>query len=107
MKKKLMIGWTTVSTEREAEELANGLVQEGFAACVQIDGPIRSFYRWKGDIKSNMEYRLTVKFPGAHNDAITKYFQKHHPYETPAWIAFKPKDVLPAYHLWALKQTEV
>ncbi|MEM9026350.1 MAG: divalent cation tolerance protein CutA, partial [Verrucomicrobiota bacterium] len=40
--KKLMIGWTTFASEDDAQKLGDQLVAEGLAACVQLDGPVRS-----------------------------------------------------------------
>ena len=61
----LMIAWTTVATRSDAERLASGAVTAGLAACVQIDGPMRSIYRWEGKIENSDEFRLTFKcLPG-------------------------------------------
>lgn len=103
--KKLMIGWTTVATEHDAQDIATHLVEEGLAACVQIDGPLRSFYRHKGELKNDLEYRLTVKYPKAHGEAIAQYIAANHPYDTPQWIGCRIREVSMDYHQWALGQT--
>ncbi len=39
---------TTVGLMEKAEEIAEALMERRLAACVNIIGPIRSIYRWKG-----------------------------------------------------------
>lgn len=103
--KKLMIGWTTVAKEEDAFTLGDKLVEEGLAACVQVDGPIQSIYRWRGALKREKEYRITVKFPKAHAADISAFIQQHHPYDNPQWLACRAREAAPAYVIWALSQT--
>ncbi|HTT55864.1 MAG TPA: divalent cation tolerance protein CutA, partial [Opitutaceae bacterium] len=42
----MLIAWTTVATAADAARLAHGAVEAGLAACVQVDGPVTSTYRW-------------------------------------------------------------
>ena len=44
----MLIAWTTVGTSAEAERLASDVVAAGLAACVQVEGPIASHFRWEG-----------------------------------------------------------
>ena len=39
---------TTTPKAKEAEKIANLLVDKKLAACVQVIGPITSIYKWKG-----------------------------------------------------------
>ena len=55
-----------------AETCARQLVEHRTAACVQIDGPIRSVYQWKGDMQTDQEFRLLVKTsPESLNECVT------------------------------------
>lgn len=103
--KKLMIGWTTFASEADAQRLGDRLVEEGLAACVQVDGPITSTYRWKGKLARDTEYRLTVKFPKSHAADLSGFVQQHHPYDNPQWLACRAREVAPAYAIWALSET--
>ncbi len=38
----MIIAWTTLATRADAEKLAAEVVGLGLAACVQVEGPIRS-----------------------------------------------------------------
>ena len=73
---------TTVATEQQAEELARGLVEAGLAACVQIE-PIRSVYRWKGEVCAEAEFRLTAKTTEQRYTELEAHIKAHHAYETP------------------------
>ncbi|MEM7671792.1 MAG: divalent-cation tolerance protein CutA [Verrucomicrobiota bacterium] len=103
--KKLMIGWTTFANEDDAQTLGDRLVAEGLAACVQLDGPVKSTYRWMGKLTRETEYRLTVKFPKSHAADISAFIQQHHPYDNPQWLACRAREAAPAYVIWALSQT--
>ena len=46
---------TTVATESAATALSEVLVDERLAACVQVIGPIRSTYRWRGAVERSTE----------------------------------------------------
>lgn len=80
------VGWTTVGDRGAAEELARALLEARMAACVQIDGPVRSFYPWKGELCSEEEIRVWVKTTPAQAARIGAFLENCHPYETPQWI---------------------
>ncbi len=52
---------TTVGLKDVADNLALRLVERRLAACVNIVGPIRSVYRWQGEIHNEAEYLLLIK----------------------------------------------
>ena len=101
-----MIGWTTFASQADAEKLGDLLVAEGLAACTQMDGPIRSTYRWKGELCHDSEYRLTVKFLESRARSILEFIQSNHPYESPQWLACRAIEAAPAYQNWAAEQTK-
>src|SRR5947209_3503366 len=73
---------TTTGSEEEGAELARSLVEVGLAACVHIQ-PIRSLYRWKGEVCDEPEWRLTVKTPAEKYDELERHIKERHSYETP------------------------
>lgn len=97
----LMIAWTTVATRADAERLAAGAVAAGLAACVQIDGPVRSFYRWEGKLENTEEFRLTFKCLPGPLAALQRQVLASHPYDTPEWIAVEAAAVGEKYLSWA------
>lgn len=78
---------TAVDSEDEAERLARGIASERLAASVQISGPIRSFYWWKGQLADAREWQVTVKTTAERLDAIETYIKANHSYETPGIMA--------------------
>ena len=97
----LMIAWTTVATRADAERLAAGAVAAGLAACVQVDGPLSSFYRWEGELEKSEEFRLTFKCLPGQLSALQQQVLASHPYDTPEWIAVKATAVGEKYLSWA------
>ena len=96
----LMIGWTTLATREEAENLARKLVESRLVACAQIDGPIRSLYPWEGKVEAADEWRLTLKFLATHHRAVEKSVLAAHPYTTPEWIVVRAENVSEKYLSW-------
>lgn len=101
MSDKLLIGWTTVGREAEAQRLAHDLVDQRLAACVQIDSDVHSVYRWKEEVRSDSEWRLTVKFMAARAEALAAYLKENHPYAVYEWIVVNPQHVSSEYLHWA------
>jgi periplasmic divalent cation tolerance protein len=97
----MQIAWTTVSTRAAAETLAAEIVRLNLAACVQVDGPVTSFYLWEGRIERTEEFRLTCKFLPALRAALSAHVLANHPYETPEWIVVNASEVGEKYLSWA------
>lgn len=96
----MLIGWTTVETREQAETLASGLVAERLAACVQIEGPVRSHYRWQGRAEASDEYRLMIKFTPLRQVELEAWLFARHPYETPEWVVVRAEHVAEKYLSW-------
>ncbi len=101
-KDTLMLAWTTCEMGEDATRLAEHAVEHNLAACVQVSGPIMSFYRWKGKLESGTEYRLLFKFPESLREALHAWLKKNHPYETPQFYALKADHVDEAYMDWVI-----
>lgn len=52
---------TTFSTSAAAEVCGRRLVEARLAACVQVEGPVSSIYRWAGTVEVAMEWRCVCK----------------------------------------------
>lgn len=77
---------TTVGQKEAADRLATQLVERRLAACVNIVGPIRSVYRWKGKIESDNEFLLIIKTTLEHARQLATAFRELHPYELPECV---------------------
>ncbi len=97
------IGWTTTSTYEDAEKIAQGSVEQKLATCAQIEGPVRSFYTWKGQVENEQEYRITFKFLAKNGEKLESWIKEHHPYDIPQWVTVRAEHVLPAYLSWAIE----
>ena len=97
----LMIVLTTVASRQDADRLATTAVELDLAACVQIEGPITSHYRWEGKREHATEFRLTFKCLPALLAALETHVLAQHPYQTPEWIVVPAAYVSEKYLSWA------
>jgi periplasmic divalent cation tolerance protein len=67
----------------EAERLARGITGGRLAACVQIVGPIKSIYRWQGELEEAREWQLVIKTTIARIAELEGYIKENHSYDTP------------------------
>ena len=70
-----------------AERLAEALVAERLAACVQVGGPVFSVYRWRGTIERAEEWTCRVKTIREKLPALESRVRALHPYELPEFLA--------------------
>lgn len=77
---------TTFGTRADAEACAVRLVTRRLAACVQVDGPVSSTYRWQSAVEVAEEFRCTCKTTGERTDACIEALVADHPYQTPEVI---------------------
>jgi len=77
----------TVGSEHEAHQIAELLVNEKKAACVNIVPRVESLFRWKGKIESARESLLLVKTRASLLPEIIDLVKQVHSYEVPEIIA--------------------
>ena len=97
----MLLAWTTVATSEDASRLARGAVEAHLAACVQVDGPVASHYRWGGKVESAQEYRLMFKFLPELAAELESWVLARHPYDTPEWVVVRAEHVSEKYLSWA------
>jgi len=97
---------TTTFGDREAAvACGRSLVEARLAACVQIDGPVTSLYRWQGAIEMAEEWRCTCKTLPTARDACVAAIRAEHPYDTPQLVVASV-GASSAYAAWATEQVE-
>ncbi len=79
--------FTTTETEADARKIAEVLVNEQLAACVQIVGPIMSTYRWQGKIETAGEWLCIIKTTQEAYDDLESAIRGMHSYEVPEILA--------------------
>ena len=72
----------------EADRIAEALVAERLAACVNILGTVRSVYRWQGAVERADEVAMIAKTTEALFDALSVRVRALHSYDTPAIVAW-------------------
>lgn len=77
---------TTVPDDDRADTLARVLVEEHLAACVSVQAPMRSTYRWKGTVESSLERQVVIKTVRALVPALAARLGAWHPYELPEFL---------------------
>ncbi len=90
----------TCSSGEEASRIAQALVQERLAACVNISSPIRSVYRWQGEVLDEPEVLLIIKTVRALFDSVRRTVEKLHSYQVPEVICLPIIDGAPNYLNW-------
>lgn len=77
----------TSPSEQVGERIAQALLEERLAACVNIVPNIQSIYSWKGEIQNDEEALLVVKSRAELFDRLVPKVKAVHPYEVPEIIA--------------------
>lgn len=77
---------TTTASEAEAEAIAEALLSEELAACVQITA-VRSRYVWNGAVQREAEQLLLIKTRAALFELVRGKIRTLHSYDTPEIVA--------------------
>ncbi len=77
----------TASNSEEAQKIADKLVEDRLAACVNILGNIKSVFRWEGARDSADETLLLIKSKKSRLPQIIKLVKSLHSYQVPEIIA--------------------
>ena len=97
----MIVALTTVSSRESAEAIAKHCIENGLAACAQIDSECASFYKWDGQVRNDPEFRLWLKAISTLEKPLKNAVLKEHPYDTPQWIVFKAENIDEKYLKWA------
>lgn len=100
-----MIVLTTANSEDLSLKIAETLVHEGLAACVNIIKKIRSIYRFKGEIWDDEEFLLIIKTRKELKNQIEKQIKEIHTYELPEIIYIDISDAEENFKKWILEST--
>ncbi|MFQ6068653.1 MAG: divalent-cation tolerance protein CutA [Candidatus Bathyarchaeia archaeon] len=95
---------TTTDTKESAEKIADMLVKNRLAACVQIIGPIASVYWWKGKIEKFAEWLCIIKTRRDLYKDIESSIRRKHTYEIPEILAVPVIEGNESYILWLSKE---
>jgi len=88
-----------------AQSLADTLVGERLAACVNRLPGIRSTYRWQGKVVTDDEQLLLIKTTAACFESLKARLLQLHPYDLPELIAVPIAQGHDAYLDWVRAQS--
>jgi len=101
---EFLVVYVTVGSPEEGERLAHALVEERLAACVSRVAPVRSVYRWQGQIEQNDEELLIIKTKRALFERLKTRVQELHSYSVPEIIALPILEGSEPYLKWLKEQ---
>jgi periplasmic divalent cation tolerance protein len=96
---------TTAPDSDHAESWARNLVEERLAACVNVHGPMSSFYRWQGAIECDAERQIVIKTTRAQVAALRARLRELHTYELPEFLVLGVEAGSDEYLRWVADQT--
>lgn len=83
-----------------AEQIANTLVEEDLAVCVNVIDQLLSIYKWEGQVEKAHESLLIAKTTTEKTEELIERVREIHPYEVPEIISFDIDDGNPDYLDW-------
>jgi periplasmic divalent cation tolerance protein len=97
--------YAVFASAEEAERIGRAMVEERFAACINILGPVRSIYRWQGAIETADEVAAIFKTSHANADALITRIAAMHSYEVPCIATWPIDKILGSYAEWVEDST--
>lgn len=82
-----LVIFVTTPDVSAAEMIARSIVEEKFAACVNIVPGVKSFYQWEGKLEHAQEALLVIKTTKMLFPKIEQCVRAMHSYEVPEIIA--------------------
>jgi len=84
----------------EAERIGRTMIEERLAACINILGPARSIYRWKGAIETSDEVAAIFKTSEERAADLIARIAALHSYDVPCVAAWPIDRILGSYADW-------
>ncbi|XWS25353.1 hypothetical protein CRYUN_Cryun27aG0061800 [Craigia yunnanensis] len=82
-----IVVYVTVPNREAGRKLAESIVKEKLAACVNIVPGLESVYLWEGKINTDPEELLIIKTRQSLLGALTEHVKANHEYDVPEVIA--------------------
>ncbi len=98
---------TTSNESAVLEKIARQMVLERLAACVQISGPITSYFSWEGKIDSTPEWLCSIKTTRQAWRRVEQTILEMHNYDLPEIIALPILEGSTAYLEWLRENVDV
>lgn len=95
----------TCPDNTSARQLAQTLLSEKLAACVNLIPQVTSLYYWQGKLEESQEVQLVIKTRRTMFGVLQERLLALHPYEVPEILALPILCGNPAYLQWVQEQT--
>ena len=102
----VVVVFSTFPSADKAAEVARTLVTEGLAACANLVGPVRSIYKWKGELQDDTETLAVIKTTRETFPAMNARLVELHPYEVAEVIALPVEAGHAPYLDWIAAETQ-
>jgi periplasmic divalent cation tolerance protein len=84
----------------EAERIGRTVVHERLAACINVLGPVRSIYRWQGEVETAEEVAAIFKTSDSSTESLIARIASLHSYEVPCIASWPIDRILASYAQW-------
>jgi periplasmic divalent cation tolerance protein len=101
-----IVVFVTAPSEKAGEKIAQALLKERLAACVNIVPGLKSLFRWKGKISTEEEVLLLIKTKDRLFEKLKKRVIELHSYDIPEVVALGILAGNEKYLDWLKKETE-
>jgi periplasmic divalent cation tolerance protein len=96
---------TTWPADQDPRALADPLVTERLAACVNILPAMDSVYRWQGRVQHDREHQVFIKTTVAMLRRVHDRVRDLHPYDVPEFVVVNPVAGAASYLDWIAAST--
>ena len=100
MQNTYIIVLVTASSKKEAEKIAQQLLNERIIACANIIGPVSSLFHWAGKMEKAKEYLIIMKSQKDLFEKLADAVKTLHSYEVPEILVLPIVDGSKAYLDW-------
>jgi periplasmic divalent cation tolerance protein len=100
-----LIVFVTTPGRDEAARIADALVSERLAACVNLVAAIESVYRWEGKVTRDREALMIIKTTADRYAELERRVKELHSYSTPEVIALRIERGSSDYLEWLREST--
>ena len=95
---------STYPNKKSVTKIANELVQNKIAACVNIT-KISSIYSWQGKIENASEYLALFKTTQKNKKSLKEKIKASHPYDVPEIAEIEITSINQSYLKWLIEST--
>ncbi len=93
--------YVPINTIGNAEKVANELIKQKLAVCVNILKGATSIYLWNESIETSNEQIMLIKVSKSTVEDAKNFIEKSHPYKTPCIAEMPIASLNTVYKSWA------